>query len=221
MRTELPSGTPVELARPAGEAAGGLVVAPDIGGLRPLFDDLCARLAEENRWVVAAPEPFAGQADMPVDQRLAAAGGLDDARVLGDLRAAADLTGVERVGIVGFCMGGMYALKASGTGRFAAAVAFYGMIRVPEQWRGPAQGEPLEALGRPGRCPVLAIIGGHDHWTPPGDVDALRQVPGVEVVVYPDAEHGFAHDASRPSHRPDDAADAWGRAVAFLGGALG
>jgi carboxymethylenebutenolidase len=38
----------------------------------------------------------------------------------------------------------------------------------------------------------------------------------VEVVRYEGADHGFAHDPSRPAHRPDDAADAWRRAVAHL-----
>jgi carboxymethylenebutenolidase len=36
------------------------------------------------------------------------------------------------------------------------------------------------------------------------------------VVVYPGAEHGFVHDPERAAHRPDDAADAWRRALAFL-----
>ena len=216
MRTELPSGTPVEVARPAGEATAGLVVAPDIGGLRPVFDELVARLAAEQGWAVAAPEPFPGRESMPLEERLNAVGGLDDDRQVGDLVAAAALTGCERVGLIGFCMGGMYALKASASGAFARAVACYGMIRVPEQWQGPGQGQPLDALARPGRCPVLAVIGGRDHWTPPDDVDALRRVPGVEVVVYPEADHGFVHDPSRPSHRADDAADAWARALAFL-----
>ena len=49
MRIELPSGTPAELARPEGDASRGLVLVPDIGGLRPLFDDLCARLADDAR----------------------------------------------------------------------------------------------------------------------------------------------------------------------------
>jgi len=38
------------------------------------------------------------------------------------------------------------------------------------------------------------------------------------VVRYADAEHGFAHDASRPTHRADDAADAFARAKAWLQG---
>ena len=117
---------------------------------------------------------------------------------------------------MGFCMGGMYALKAAGTGRFDRAVSFYGMIRVPEQFRGPGHGEPLTWLDRPGRCPVLAVIGGRDPWTPPADVEALRSRPDVEVVVYPEADHGFVHDPARPTHRPDDAADAWRRVAAFL-----
>jgi len=36
------------------------------------------------------------------------------------------------------------------------------------------------------------------------------------VVSYEGAEHGFVHDASRPAHRADDAADAWRQVVSFL-----
>jgi dienelactone hydrolase len=39
---------------------------------------------------------------------------------------------------------------------------------------------------------------------------------GVTVVRYAEAEHGFAHDAARPAHRPADAADAFARAYAWL-----
>jgi carboxymethylenebutenolidase len=58
VRIALPSGTPAELAMPAGAPTRGLVLAPDIAGLRPLFDDLCAQLASEHGWAVCAPEPF-------------------------------------------------------------------------------------------------------------------------------------------------------------------
>jgi dienelactone hydrolase len=197
----------------------GLVVVPDIMGCRPLFDDLCARLAAEHGWAVRAVEPFPGQEGMPLDERLATGvAALDDARLLGDVGAAADQLGADRTAVMGFCMGGMYALKAAGTGRFDRAVSFYGMIRVPAQFQGPGQGQPLDALAarRPGQCPVLAVLGGRDHWTPPDDVAALRALPDVEVVVYPEADHGFVHDRARPAHRPDDAADAWRRVAAFL-----
>ncbi|HMQ26636.1 MAG TPA: dienelactone hydrolase family protein [Acidimicrobiales bacterium] len=214
----LPSGVPARLARPAsGEPTAGLVIAPDIGGLRPLFDDLCERLADENGWVVCAPEPFPGREDMTLDERMAAVGGLVDGAQVGALVEAADATGADRVGLVGFCMGGMYTLKAAGTGRFSRCVAFYGMIRVPTDWRSDGQGEPLDAVTTPGASPVLAIVGTNDPYTPAGDIDDL-EATGAEVVRYEGAEHGFVHDPSRPTHRPDDAADAWRRAIAFLNG---
>jgi carboxymethylenebutenolidase len=218
MRADLPSGTSVHVARPAVDpSTRGLVIAPDIMGLRPLFEAMADRLAAEHGWAVAAVEPFPGQEELDLEGRMKAAAGLDDAAVLTDLVAAADLLGTDRTAVLGFCMGGMYAFKAAGTGRFDRAVAFYGMISLPGGWRGPGQGEPLEHLQRPGASPVLAILGGHDPYTPPGDIERLREVDGVEVALYPDADHGFVHDPSRPNHRPDDAADAWRRVIDFLG----
>jgi carboxymethylenebutenolidase len=216
MRIVLPSGTPAELARPTdGQPTLGLVLFPDIGGLRPLFDDLCAHLAAKHGWAVCAPEPFPGRETMTLDERFAAMAALDDAVVLADVAAAADATGCDRVAVLGFCMGGMYALKAAGTGRFDAAVSFYGMIRVPEDWSGPGQGEPLAAVAADGAAPVLAIVGTEDPYTPPDDLDAL-EAAGALVVRYEGAEHGFVHDPSRPAHRRSDARDAWHRVEAFL-----
>lgn len=216
MRVTLPSGTAAERA---GEPGGpfGLVVIPDIHGLRPLFDDLVARLHADHAWPVLAVEPWPGREHLSLDDRLASVGTIADDRVLADLAAAADHLGCARTGVLGFCMGGMYTLKAAGTGRFVRAVSFYGMIRIPEQWRGGGQGEPLDYLDRAERCPTLAVIGGRDSWTPPADVEALEAL-GVTVVRYPAGEHGFVHDPGRPTHRPADAADAWQRAIAFLGG---
>lgn len=216
MRLTLPSGTAAERAEPPGGAGRGLVVIPDIMGLRPLFDDLCARLAAEQGWVVCAPELWPGHEHQPIEWRLEHVGDLDDDRVVGDAVAAADATGCDRVAVIGFCMGGMYTLKAAASGRFDRAAAFYGMIRVPEHWRSATQGEPLDALASSARCPTMAIVGTADIWTPPADVDAL-EATGVEVVRYEDAEHGFVHDPSRPAHRPADAADAWARVLAFVG----
>jgi carboxymethylenebutenolidase len=220
MRITLPSGTPAEIVTPA-EPTMGLVIAPDIFGLRPLYDDLVARLATEWQMTVCAVEPFPDRELGPeVEPRFAAVHTLDDAAHLRDLDEAADAlqaAGAQRIGLLGFCLGGMYCHKAARSDRFASIVSFYGMIRVPEAWRGAGQGEPLDhlAAGHPNR--VLAIIGERDHYTPPADVEAL-EAAGVTTVHYSDAEHGFAHDASRPAHRPDDAADAFARAEAWLRG---
>jgi carboxymethylenebutenolidase len=215
MRITLPSGTAAELARPDGEPPMGLVVIPDIMGLRPLFDEHCARLARENHWSVCAFEMFAGREHLDRDERMIAARDNRDDRILGDALAAADATGCERVGLIGFCMGGMYALKSIATRRFARVVAFYGMIRVPDQWQGSGQGQPLDAIATGDPSTLLAIIGTADAWTPPADVDALAAT-GATVVRYEGADHAFVHDPERPVHRPADAADAWQRAIDWL-----
>ena len=217
-------------ARPDGDAARGLVVHPDIGGVRPLFDDLCRRLATHGL-AVCAPEPWARipepeRGSLDAAARLGRMRERDDDAHLGDLVRAADLLratdGVTDVAVLGFCMGGMYALKAAATGAFDRAVVFYGMIRLPDDWRGPGQGEPLDVAAD--ACPTLAFFGEADPWTPAADVEALRVAwaghSEHEIVVYAGADHGFVHDPGRPAHRPEDAADAWHRTLAFLGVSL-
>jgi carboxymethylenebutenolidase len=192
------------------------VVVPDIMGLRPLFDEHVQRLADENGWAVAAVEPWPGREGLPLEERLESVGSIDDRALLADLVAAADQLEVEPVGVTGFCMGGMFTFKAAGTGRFHRAVGFYGMLRVPDHWRGEHSIEPLDAIQAPNACPTMAIVGTADQWTPPADV-AAAEAAGVTVVRYEGADHGFVHDPTRPAHRADDAADAWKRAIAFLG----
>lgn len=221
-------GTPVDAihARPTGSAEAGLVVHPDMMGVRPLFDDLCRRLAT-NGFAVACAEPFArfpsDVRDAPdATLRMSHMKDMDDDLQLGDLaqaaRFVADTDGVGRVSIIGFCMGGMYTLKAAATGVFGRAVPFYGMIRIPDDWKGPGVRDPLDTAEQV--CPTLAVFGGVDPWTPSDDVNALRAAwrdrDDCEIVMYPDADHGFVHAPERPAHRPDDAADAWRRALEFV-----
>jgi len=213
-------------ARPDGMPRCGVVLHPDIGGLRPLFEDLVRRLATHGA-AVCSPEPFARALASGVDlsdpnQRMAYVAHLEDELQLGDLEAAGDYLvvndDVSDVAVLGFCMGGMYALKAAATGRFDRAVSFYGMVRVLEGWRSPTLAEPLASIDA--ACPTLAIFGGSDPYTPAADIEALRQAwaarSDCEIVVYPEADHGFVHDADRDAHRADDAADAWSRVFKFL-----
>jgi len=213
-------------ARPEGMPKLGIALHPDIMGIRPLFDDICRRLAT-NGFAVCCPEPFTRApadvrvgTDVPV--RMQQFGQMDDDVQLGDLDAAADYLvvhdDVARVTVMGFCMGGMQVLKAAAGDRFDRAVSFYGMVRPPEPMRGPKMRAPLDAAATV--CPTLAIFGGIDGLAPSDDVEALRAAwadrPDCEIVVYPEADHAFVHDPARPVHRPDDAADAWARALEFL-----
>tara|TARA_B100001113_G_scaffold353016_1_gene356010 strand:- start:170 stop:832 length:663 start_codon:yes stop_codon:yes gene_type:complete len=216
MKINLPSGTKAEVANPLnGDPERGMVIIPDVMGLRPLFVDLAKELAEKNQWSVCVFDLYPGQEDLEVGERLATAGLLKDEDVLGDAIAAAEATNCDPVGILGFCMGGMYTLKAAATQRFDRHCSFYGMIQVPDQWQGSGQGEPLESLELGDPSSVLAIIGSQDDWTPPDHVELLTKA-GVKVVCYEEANHGFVHDASRPAHRPVEAADAWRQATQWF-----
>jgi dienelactone hydrolase len=62
---------------------------------------------------------------------------------------------------------------------------------------------------------VLAIIGSLDPYTPADQGVELRAA-GVTVQEYPEAVHGFAHDAQRPAHRVQDAHDAFSRTRDWL-----
>jgi carboxymethylenebutenolidase len=218
MRIDLPSGTPAELVRPpVASPARGVVLATDIMGLRPLFVDMATRLANEHGWAVCAVEPFPGRETLPLPDRLQSMAGLVDQEQVGDLVAAADALEVGPVGIIGFCMGGMYAMKAATTGRFDRVVSFYGMVRVPGDWRGPNQRDAIEGLraDRSAAERVLLLTGTADPFVPAEHADEL-EAAGAAVVRYPDADHGFVHDPSRPTHRPADAEDCWRRTVEWL-----
>lgn len=212
--TTLPSGTAAYVA-PAPEATRGLVIIPDIGGLRPLFTEMCDRLAAEHGWSVACFDSWHGRDERTIEERMAAAGSLDDTRIQADAAAAADLLGVEPVAVMGFCQGGMFSLKAAAAGRFDRAVSFYGMVRLPEAWSTATMAEPLAVLAAGDPSPILLIAGTEDPYVPAADAADL-EATGAEVVLYEGAEHGFVHDADRPAHRAADADDAWRRVAAFL-----
>jgi carboxymethylenebutenolidase len=212
-------------ARPDGMPRAGVVLYPDVGGMRPLFDEMARRLATHNL-AVCVVEPFAGVAPeeiSTIEARLAYVAQLDDQQQLDMMSSAADLLvvedGVSRVCVLGFCMGGHYAFKAAASDRFDAAVAFYGMVRTPDRWQGPGHTiEPLDVADQ--MCPTLAIFGSADSFTPAADIDALRAAwtgrQDCEIIVIEGADHGFVHDPDRPVHRADDAAACWDRAINWM-----
>src|SRR5438552_12769430 len=138
-------------ARPDGMPTAGVVLHPDIGGLRPLFEEMARTLATHG-FAVCCFEPFAALGGLPgatIDERMGAVKDLDDTVQLEIFAAAADLLVVEddvaRVSALGFCMGGHYVFKAASTDRFDAAVPFYGMLRTPAGWGGAGHRiDPIE-----------------------------------------------------------------------------
>lgn len=216
--TELATGTPAYVARPDATVVDdvelGVVLWPDIFGLRPLFVDHANRLCEEFGWTVVVVEPFPKHPGLADDDRFDAAAELSDADKLADTAAAIELCGTRVNATLGFCMGGMWALKSLATPDIDRAVSFYGMVRMPVGWRSPRLHDAIEVM-RERAADVLALFGTDDPWCPDEDQAELAAA-GAAVVRYPEAGHGWAQDPARDNYRPDDAADAWRRAERFL-----
>ncbi|MFP5397825.1 MAG: dienelactone hydrolase family protein [Gammaproteobacteria bacterium] len=199
------------VAEPAGTPRGGLVVVQEIFGV----NDHVRRVVEgyaADGYLTVAPALFdrvepgveLGYDDAGVQRGRALKAASDAQRALLDLAAAvAHAARAGRVGMVGYCWGGLLTwLAAANVDGLAAAVPYYG------------GGIPDHAAIAP-RCPVLAHFGARDALIPLAGVEALRRAqPGVDVQVY-DAGHGFNCE-QRASFDAAAAALARERTLAFL-----
>ena len=198
----------------------------DVWGLSDHTRDLAGRLAADG-FAVLAVDLYRQLPKAEIAEPGAWIRDLSDAAVLEELQGGVDFLASgaaagRRIGVTGFCMGGMYALHAAcRCSGLSAAVAFYGMLRYAgpllEGKAGPA---PLEVATEL-RCPLLACFGGQDPYIPAADVEELETRleaagPSSEVVVYPEAGHAFLNDTRPDAYRPEAAADAWARMLAFF-----
>jgi carboxymethylenebutenolidase len=213
----------------AAEPGAAVVMIHDVWGLSDHTRDLASRLAAEGVSVLAL-DLYRRESEVAIENPGVWMRALSDPQALADVQAGIDFLAAsgDRVGVVGFCMGGMYALMAAAacTG-LAAAVPFYGLlshghgILFDEVGLDPAKKprEPLAMAPEVG-CPMLAFFGREDEFVPLDDIRALEAglaaVPDAEVVVYPGAGHAFMNDTREDAFRPEIAADAWGRMTAFL-----
>ncbi len=221
---------PAYLARPEGAGPFPVVVViEEIFGVHEYIKDVCRRLAHQG-YLAVAPELYARLADLstmtdPQEIVRNVISKAPDALVLSDLEATASWVGgqrgdLSRLGVIGFCRGGRDTwLYAEHDGRLKAAVAFYGPVNSADTPIQPRN--PLE-LAASLKCPLLGLYGGQDTSISQDDVRAAQtraRAAGrtVEIVVYPDAPHGF-HADYRPSYREADAEDGWRRALAWLRG---
>lgn len=196
---------PYFLARPRSAPPWpGVVVVHEGNGMSPQLLRVCERLAGEG-FVAIAPDHFFrfGGSDPDKAQEHFTALRWGDAKAdLDEAVANLRAMGTTRVGITGFCMGGRLTYLAATRGvDVQCAAPFYGA--------GIAH-----ALGEPS-CPVLMFFGGTDEWIPAADIDAVSRHHAGDVVVYPDAGHGFMRDGS-DSYDETAARDAWRKLVGFL-----
>ena len=193
-----------------------VVVIHEWWGLNDHIRDVTTRLAGEGL-VAIAPDLFDGRVTQDPEVAGPMMMGLDQKKALGKLAAAVEQvrSGSEgKVGVMGFCMGGSYALLLPiHDPKVGAAVPFYGQV--------PGD-DVLEGL----HTPVMYVYAGKDEWITRDEVDRLAShlehhgKPG-EVVRYMDADHAFFNDTRPEVYRTGDAGDAWSRAVGFLKSNLG
>lgn len=208
------------LARPAGAEgpSPGVVVVHENRGLNPYIEDVARRVAAAG-FLALAPDGLTPVGGYPGDddrgRELQAS--LDRDRLMEDFVAAAvylmghaECTG--RVGVVGFCYGGLVAnTLAVRLPDLAAAVPFYG--------RQP----PVEDVARI-RAPLLIHYAQNDTGVNAGwpEYEAALREHGVTFTVhfYEGTMHGF-HNDTTPRYDPEAAALAWERTVTFFREALG
>ena len=220
-------GMPAYDARPAGEARGGVVVIQEAFGVTSHIEDVTRRFATAGFRAVA-PHLFYRTGDpvlsydsleeiWPHLKELKGDQVLDDVNaVLGYLEDAAGL-GSQRVAIVGFCMGGSVTALTAAKRQLGAAVSFYGGGLAEGRFGMP----PLLELAPTFQTPWLGLYGGQDEGIPVEQAEALRaaakrsSVPN-DLVLYPDAAHGF-HCNDRPaSYHEASATDGWQRTLAWF-----
>jgi carboxymethylenebutenolidase len=225
------------LARPDAGRHPGIVMVHDVWGLADHTRDMARRLAGEG-YAVLAVNLYRCMPTVKIDNPGTWMRELSDPQLLDEIQAAIDLLHARpdasgKVGITGFCMGGMYALMAACHCRgLAAAVPFYGLLSHRTGLLYDAQGldpvrkprEPL-AMAPALRCPLLAFFGEDDEFISVADVRALevalaRSSQPSQVVLYPAAGHAFMNDTRPAAYRPEIARDAWGRMLRFFTGNL-
>jgi len=194
-----------------------VVVIHEWWGLNDHIKDLAKRFAREG-YVALAPDLYSRLGNKVTKDPTDAARlmeSLQSQHVLKDLNATTayvkTLPFVDpmKLGIVGFCMGGTFALMAAAhNSDIKAAVPFYGQV------------PPTDSL-KYLVAPILYIHGGQDTWITKREADRLAQGlkqfgrPG-EVVSYPDCGHAFFNDTRPDVYRPEQAKDAWQRTLQFL-----
>jgi len=226
---------PAFVARPEGEGPFPVViVVSEIFGVHEYIRDICRRLAKAG-YAAVAPAFFvrkgdpAPLSDMSAIMTIVAAAGYE--QVMGDLAATLDWIGQQtwaksdKVGITGFCWGGKVVWQACA--RFPmldAGVAWYGRLapaaNATDEQKTAGRPWPVDLAGEL-KAPVLGLYGGQDSGIPNDTVKAMNDALAAagktdsQIILYPDAPHGF-HADYRASYREADAKDGWARLLALF-----
>jgi carboxymethylenebutenolidase len=194
----------------------GVIVIQEWWGLNDWVKDQARALAKEG-YVALAVDLYRGKVATKQEEAHQFMMGLPEERAVSDLvggfafLAARPDVRKDRIGAVGWCMGGKYSLKlAVNEARLAAAVAYYGAP--------PTKDEDIARI----KAPVLGNYGADDQGPAPDQVKAFEAAmkkagKSIDVKIYDGAGHAFAN-VNNPwgGYREAAAKDAWARTIAFF-----
>jgi carboxymethylenebutenolidase len=220
---------------PASGTAPGVLVWPDIFGLRPAFRQMGKRLAESGYSVIVvnpfyrtkkAPTAEAGAAT-PIPQLMPLAQSLSETTQMADAKAfiawldqQPSVAKNRKVGTQGYCMGGPIAFRTAAAvpDRVGAVASFHGGGLVTKEPNSPH----LQAAKT--KAQFLIEIAENDDARSPDEKNVLKETFGkaslpAEIEVYAGAAHGWCPPDSRVYNEPQ-AEKAWSRLLALYGKAL-
>jgi len=220
---------------PASGTAPGVLVWPDIFGLRPAFRQMGKRLAESG-YAVLVVNPFyrtkkaptaADGASTPIPQLMPLAQSLNEATQMTDAKAfigwldkQASVAKNRKVGTQGYCMGGPIAFRTASAvpDRVGAVASFHGGGLVNTTPTSP------HLLAAKTKAQFLIEIAENDDQRAPDEKNVLKETFGkanvpAEIEVYAGAAHGWCPPDSRV-YNEAQAEKAWSRLLALYGKAL-
>jgi carboxymethylenebutenolidase len=204
------------LYTPAGKGPfPALVVVHEWWGLNDWVKDQASKLADQG-YVALAVDLYRGKVATTPDEAHQIMRGVPEDRAKRDLHAAFEYlvsqpnVKKDRIGSIGWCMGGGYALDvALQEPDLAATVINYGHLATDS--------DALKKIN----ASILGLFGAQDKGITPDDVHkfeaSMKQLgKKIDVKIYDDAGHAFENPNNKDGYRADDAADAWKRTVEFL-----
>lgn len=216
------------LRRPDSDTpAPAVILLPAVAGLNSYCSKIADALAEQG-YVSLAIDYYARTGGTPrISTRaeaIATVASLSDNEILADIAAGAHYLKAQpyvaqnKLAVLGFCVGGTYALLAASTiDAFTCAISFYGPPKYTELNNNKPR-SPLEAVVDL-KCPLLAHYGEADSLIPLQHVQELREqlkAKPAEIYTYPGAGHAFHEDFRPEAYRPIAAQEAWLRSLRYL-----
>ena len=192
-----------------------IVVIHEWWGLNDWVKDQASKLADQG-YVTLALDLYRGKVADNSDTAHELMRGLPPDRAGRDLHAAVEFLQAQpnvrkdRIGSIGWCMGGGYSLEvALEEPALAACVINYGHLATD-----PAALQKIHA-------PILGNFGAQDKGIPPADVEKFQKAlqdagKRADIKIYPDAGHAFQNPDNKEGYRPEDTKDAWQRTVSFF-----